>query len=194
MLKEIPLDEGAVLKDLGLSGFAPPDDVSYHHKLMFRPTLNINGFHSGYSGEGVQTVIPHRAAVKMDIRLVPDQEPEDILRKIGRHIKAHGFEHIEAVPHGFRYHPSRTPVDHPFAQVIIRSVAEGFGEPPVIYPSVGGSAPDFLFTRVLGLPSVWAAYAPPDENNHAPNESTTVDIFLKGIRSTAWVLENLARE
>jgi acetylornithine deacetylase/succinyl-diaminopimelate desuccinylase-like protein len=191
-LQRIPFDPQAVLKEWGMDAFAPPDDVSYHHKLMFRPTFNINGFASGYGGVGVKTVIPHKGTVKMDMRLVPDQDPEDIVAKVRAHVAAQGFKHIEVIQHGFQYHPSRTPIDLPFVQSIIGAVEQGFGQAPVVYPSIGGSAPDFLFTRVLGLPSVWAAYAPPDENNHAPNENTTPDIFYSGIRTTARVLDAVA--
>jgi acetylornithine deacetylase/succinyl-diaminopimelate desuccinylase-like protein len=126
------------------------------------------------------------------MRLVPDQDPEDIVAKVRAHVAAQGFKHIEVIQHGFQYHPSRTPIDLPFVQSIIGAVEQGFGQAPVVYPSIGGSAPDFLFTRVLGLPSVWAAYAPPDENNHAPNENTTPDIFYSGIRTTARVLDAVA--
>ncbi|MBI3994240.1 MAG: M20/M25/M40 family metallo-hydrolase [Candidatus Lambdaproteobacteria bacterium] len=192
-LAEIPFDPPRVLEEWGLKQFAPPLDVGYHHKLMFQPTFNINGFASGYDGVGVKTVIPHKGTVKMDIRLVPDQDPEDILDKVRRHLRRHGFDNIAVAPHGFCYHPSRTAVDLPFVQTIVKAVGLGFGQQPVVYPSIGGSAPDFLFTRELGLPSVWTAYAPPDENNHAPNENTTPEIFFSGIRSTATVLEELAR-
>lgn len=191
-LRKIPFEPEQVLKEWGLDRFAPPDDIPYHHKLMFQPTFNINGFSSGYDGVGVKTVIPHKGTVKIDIRLVPDQDPEEIVNMVRGHIRAQGFHNIEVLPHGFKYHPSRTPIDLPFVQSIIGAVGQGFGQEPVVYPSIGGSAPDFLFTRVLGLPSVWTAYAPPDENNHAPNENTTPEIFYSGIRTTARVLEAVA--
>jgi hypothetical protein len=62
----------------------------------------------------------------------------------------------------------------------------------VIVPNLGGSIPDYLFTRVLGLPSVWVPYAPHDEANHAPNESTSIEGFINGIKSTAAAMFEIA--
>lgn len=64
----------------------------------------------------------------------------------------------------------------------------------MIIPNLGGTIPDYLFTRVLGLPSIWVPYAPHDEANHAPNESTTIEGFLGGIRCTAAALFELAAD
>jgi acetylornithine deacetylase/succinyl-diaminopimelate desuccinylase-like protein len=191
-LRGIPFDQDEVLRMWGLEAFDGDPQVSYHHKIMFLPTFNICGLASGYAGEGVRTVIPRKAIVKIDVRLVPDQEPERILGCIRAHMDAHGFGHIRLIPRGFKYPPSRTALTHPFSQAVIRAIAEGFEDAPVVYPSIGASAPDYVFTRILGLPSVWAAYSPHDEQNHAPNENTTVDAFVKGIRSTAALIQGLA--
>ena len=82
----LPLDLPSVLTQLGVPQLPPPADVGYYERLMLLPTLNICGFHSGYGGPGKKTVIPSTAAVKMDMRLVPDQDPEDIFRKFVRHV------------------------------------------------------------------------------------------------------------
>ena len=74
----------------------------------------------------------------------------------------------------------------------MRAVTRAWGRPPVVLPNLGGSIPDWLFTQVLGLPSIWVPYAPHDEANHAPNESTTLEGFINGIRSTATALFELA--
>jgi acetylornithine deacetylase/succinyl-diaminopimelate desuccinylase-like protein len=192
-VQRIPFEPEAVLRMWGLEAFDGDPRVSYHHKLMFLPTFNICGLASGYGGDGVKTVIPHRAAAKIDVRLVPDQDPERILRCIRAHMDAHGFGHIRLNPRGFRYPASRTPVSHPFSKAVIRAVSEGFADTPVVYPSIGASAPDYVFTGIMGLPSIWAAYSPHDERNHAPNENTTVDAFIKGIRTTAALIEELAK-
>jgi acetylornithine deacetylase/succinyl-diaminopimelate desuccinylase-like protein len=120
-----------------------------------------------------------------------DQEPDDIEAKIRAHLERQGFGDIEvrrlgAVP------PSRTPTDHPFGHAVIRAVERAWGRPPLVYPNLGGTIPDYLFTRTLGLPSIWVPYAPHDEANHAPNESITLEGFINGIRSTAAALFEIA--
>jgi acetylornithine deacetylase/succinyl-diaminopimelate desuccinylase-like protein len=125
---------------------------------------------------------------------VPDQDPERILQLIRAHMHAYGFDHIRLVPKGFNYPASRTPLTHPFTKMVVRAVNKGFGVNPVIYPAIGASAPDYVFTKILGLPSVWATYAPHDEQNHAPNENITIDAFMKGIKSTASLIEELAKQ
>jgi acetylornithine deacetylase/succinyl-diaminopimelate desuccinylase-like protein len=83
-------------------------------------------------------------------------------------------------------------VDHPFGKAVVRAVERAWGRRPVIFPNLGGTIPDYLFTRGLGLPSIWVPYAPHDEANHAPNESMTIEGFLNGVRSTAAALFELA--
>ena len=73
-----------------------------------------------------------------------------------------------------------------------RAVAAARGVEPVILPSLGGSGPDYLFTKVLGIPSIWVPYAPWDERNHAPNESIGVEDFFAGIKTSATVFARLA--
>ena len=191
-VRSIPFDPEKVLRMWGLEAFDGDPGVPYHHKLMFLPTFNICGLAGGYGGEGVKTVIPRRASVKIDVRLVPDQDPEKILGCIRAHMDAHGFGHIRLIPRGFKYPASRTPLTHPFSKAVIRAVAAGFGDAPLVYPSIGASAPDYVFTRIMGLPSIWAAYSPHDEQNHAPNENTTIDAFVKGIRTTVALIKELA--
>ncbi len=192
-IRKIPFQPEKLLKAWELEQFAGPPEIPFHHKLMFQPNFNVCGFTGGYGGEGVKTVIPHQAKVKIDIRLVPDQDPADILKKIQSHIDKMGFKNIEMITDGFSYPPSRTSLEHPFCQAVIQAAEKGFGQEPVVYPSIGASAPNYLFTKVLGLPAVWATYSPPDERNHAPNENTTVDIFMKGVRTTAVLMERVAR-
>src|SRR4051794_38743888 len=69
-----------------------------------------------------------------------------------------------------------------FAGPVRRAVARGFGTAPLDVPLLGGSLPDAVWTRTLGLPSFLVPYANPDEDNHAPNENITVDRFHAGIR------------
>ena len=159
---------------------------------MFHPTLNIAGFTSGYGGQGTKTIIPSKAIVKIDMRLVVDQSADDIWEKFQRHVKQHAPNVIARRLGSME--PSRTPVAEPYVQVIARAVERATGERPYISPSSGGSLPDYAFTRDLGLPLVKVPYANVDEANHAPNENLELSRFYDGIKISAYVYEALARE
>jgi acetylornithine deacetylase/succinyl-diaminopimelate desuccinylase-like protein len=191
VLRAIPFDEQSARDDLGCLPLTSGGGRDYYRRLLLQPNLNVAGLTAGYQGPGSKTIIPHVARAKLDARLVMDQDPDEIEEKIRAHLKRRGFGDIEvkrlgAVP------PSRTPVDHPFGRAVARAVERAWGRRPVIVPNLGGTIPDYLFTQVLGLPSIWVPYAPHDEANHAPNESITLEGFINGVRSTAAALFEFA--
>lgn len=168
-----------------------PADRSLADRLMFNPTLTINGFHGGYGGPGSKTVIPHEAFVKCDARLVDRQNSEDILAKIEAHVKKHApdveFLRLESTP------PSKTPLDSPFSATVQRAVHIAQGIEPLIYPTGAGTIPAYVFTQILGLPSFGTPYANADQANHAPNENVKIDCFLNGVRTGAALLDELGK-
>lgn len=187
----LPADEAALRADLGLARLDAPSDRKYHERLMFHPTLTINGLHGGYAGPGAKTVLPHEAVAKCDIRLVEAQTPADILAKVAAHVARHAPE-VEFVPlHGML--PSRTPIDAPFTALVCRAVEAARGVAPLLYPCLGGSLPDYVFTKTLGIPAYVIPYANADEANHAPNENISISCFLDGIRIGASLLYHLGR-
>jgi acetylornithine deacetylase/succinyl-diaminopimelate desuccinylase-like protein len=156
---------------------------------MFHPTLTINGLHGGYGGPGSKTVLPCTAIAKCDIRLVESMTPDQAMACVRAHVARHAPE-VEVVQHGAML-PSRTPLDSPFAHPIVESIRAARGVDPYLYPAVGGSLPDYVFTRILGLPAFVTPYANADEANHAPNENLDLDLFHQGIRSGAALLHSL---
>ena len=132
------------------------------------------------------------ALAKADIRLVGGQDPAKVLAAVQKFGVDNGFPNIEvrelkATP------ASRTPLDSPFVPIVKEAVSKGFGKPPHVVPSLGGTTPDYVFTRDLGVPSIVVPLAPYDENNHAPNESTKVSLYLAGIRSYMRLIEALGK-
>lgn len=186
----IPLDQAGALAGIGVRELPPPADVPYFERLMARPTLNIAGFTSGYGGPGSKTIIPAVATVKMDMRLVPDQDPDDIFTKVKAHVVKHAPD-VE-IRHFGAMRPSHTPLDHPLAEPVRRAVTQGFGVESIDIPLVGGSLPDATWTQTLGLPSFVVPYANHDEANHAPNENLVLERFYAGIRTTAALVAELA--
>jgi acetylornithine deacetylase/succinyl-diaminopimelate desuccinylase-like protein len=189
-LRKIPFDS-VVLTGLGLPSAPPAAGTAFFERLMFQPTVNICGLTSGYQGPGSKTIVPHRASAKIDMRLVVNQEPDDIFEKFVTHAKEHGFDDLQIERQG-GFYPSRTPLDHPLGAAATRAVRQGFGKEPVLQPCMGGSDPDYYFTHVLGIPRVNVPYAPHDENNHAPNESIMLEGFFSGIKTTAAFLHEVA--
>ncbi len=184
---KIPVEAAEIRRDHGI-GEILDGDGAYYRNMCFSPTCNITGIESGYTGMGSSTVLPHKAFAKMDFRLVPDQKPEEVLEQLERHLRDQGYGDMEIIRHG-GLTPSRTPVDHEYVQLVAEAVRRSTGMDPVIYPSMGGSGPDYLFTRNLGLPSVWLPLAAHDSNNHAANENIAVEDLFAGIKVGATIIE-----
>lgn len=185
---ELALDPEAVKRAHGVDRLAPVHFEGFADRTMFYPALNLSGLRAGYAGPGTKTIIPASAVARFDIRLVADQDPDDIYAKFVAHV-------AEVMPHatvrrlGGFVPPSRTPVDHPAVQVVRDAVARTTGDVPLLVPSTGGTLPDYVFTHILGLPLVKVPYANPDEANHAPNENLELSRFFTGVRIAASVFE-----
>jgi acetylornithine deacetylase/succinyl-diaminopimelate desuccinylase-like protein len=186
----LPNDLPGYLATNGISGLIAHPADNFFERFMFHPTLNINGFASGYGGQGVKTIIPSKAVVKIDMRLVVDQSADDIWEKFQRHVQQHA-PNVTARRLG-SMEPSRTPVGDPYVQIVAQAVERATGAQPYISPSSGGSLPDYAFTRDLALPLVKVPYANVDEANHAPNENLELTRYYDGIRISASVYEALA--
>jgi acetylornithine deacetylase/succinyl-diaminopimelate desuccinylase-like protein len=189
LLKELPFNCESVARQIGYEGLQM-DGETYYRLLTMEPTFNICGIHGGYTGEGSKTIIPAKATVKMDMRLIVDQDPDDIYEKFCNHVKKYAPD-IE-VKHLGAMKPSRTPAETEVVQVVIQAVREANQQEPVIQPSLGGSLPDYVWTQILELPSIVIPYANFDQGNHSPNENMGVENFLNGIKCTCHVIHKLA--
>ena len=185
----LPVDLPGYLAERGMTQLDAPADRPFHDRLMFAPTLTINGLHGGYGGPGSKTVLPCAAVAKCDMRLVPEMTPDQVLDCVRAHVARHA-PGVEVVAHGGML-PSRTPIESPFTEVIADAIRTARGEAPYIYPSMGGSLPDYVFTRLLGVPAFVTPYANADEANHAPNENIEIELFHAGIRTGAALLARL---
>lgn len=188
-LDALPADIDRVKAELGLADFDVPRDRAFYDRLSLWPTLTINGIHGGYGGPGSKTVLPHEAVAKCDIRLVEAQSVEEIFAKVESHVRRHA-PNVEVVRQG-GMEPSKTPLESHFVDPLRRAIAAGQSEEPLLIPAMGGSLPDYVFTKILGVPAFVTPYANADEANHAPNENLEVDRFIKGIRTGAAVLAHL---
>jgi acetylornithine deacetylase/succinyl-diaminopimelate desuccinylase-like protein len=159
---------------------------------VFVPTCTICGLTSGYQGPGSKTVLPAKASAKVDFRLVPDQKPEDIVRKLRVHLDAQGFEDVQINFLGGEP-AARTDPDDPFVRTVIQTSEEVYEFPMEIVPMVGGSGPSHPFVHDLGLPVATAGLGYPDTRAHAPNENIRLDLYLKHARHMARLLKDFSK-
>lgn len=162
----------------------------FYQRIMFRPTFSINGLVSGYSGKGGKSVIPKDATVKIDMRLVPAQDPMDIFEKINAHVAAVCPDAKLLFRSGKDCSNTRT--DLPISKVVAQAVGKAYGTKPLIMARLGATSPESIFTQMLGLPTICVPYANADEDNHAPNENIAIDCFYQGIHCTVEVLAAIA--
>lgn len=159
---------------------------------VFSPTCTICGLTSGYQGPGSKTVLPARASAKVDFRLVPGQDPDDIRRKLRAHLDAHGFSDVQITDLGGDP-PARTDPDEPFIQLVAKTSEEIYETPMQLVPMIGGSGPSHPFVHDLGLPVATAGLGYPDTRAHAPNENIRVDLYLKHARHMARIIKEFAK-
>ena len=188
-MAQLPLDVEAIKAELGLSELDAPKERDYYERLMFQPTLTINGLHGGYGGEGTKTVLPCEAFAKCDIRLVEPLTPDYVFEKVAAHVARHARD-VKFIPLNGML-PSRTAVDSAYAEPVRRAIVSARGVEPLLYPSMGGSLPNYVFTKTLGLPTFGVPYANADQANHAPNENLEIVRFIDGIRTGAALLAEL---
>jgi acetylornithine deacetylase/succinyl-diaminopimelate desuccinylase-like protein len=190
-MASLPLDVEKIKAELGMAKLDEPADRPYYERLMFQPTLTINGLHGGYGGPGQKTVLPSEAIAKCDIRLVENLTPDYVFEKVRAHVEKHAPD-VEFMPMNSML-PSKTSIDSPFAPVIREAIVAARGVEPLLYPSLGGSLPDYVFTKILKKPAFVVPYANADQANHAPNENLTIDLFIAGIRTGAALLAKLGQ-
>ena len=159
---------------------------------VFVPTCTICGLTSGYQGPGSKTVLPAKASAKVDFRLVPDQMPEDILKKLRAHLDAEGFEDVQIAYLGGEP-AARTDPDDSFVGTVVRTSEEVYEFPMVLVPMTGGSGPNYPFVHDLGLPVATAGLGYPETRAHAPNENIRVDLYIKHARHMVRVIKEFAK-
>lgn len=171
-LREAPPEAGELLKSTGAGSFlGDAEGYEFQRRLQAMPVINVNGLHGGYGGPGTKTVLPAEAHAKLDIRLVPNQKPAEVVRLIRDHLDRHGFGAVEITEAEIPGQPARVDPSHPFVQHAAAALEEAYGEPAVVKISSGGSGPLQPFTDTLGLPVIMMGIGNADGRAHAPNEN-----------------------
>ncbi|HEY6211346.1 MAG TPA: dipeptidase [Vicinamibacterales bacterium] len=190
----LPYNEKKYKKDFGIPKLFGETGYTTLERTWARPTFEINGLLSGFTGEGAKTVLPAVAMAKVSMRLVPNQDPDTIANLFEAYVKDIAPKSVELKVtrmHGGK--PWMASYEHPFIQAAGRAIEKGFGRKPV-FTREGGSIPVVsTFQEELGLPSVLFGVGLPDENAHAPNEKLDVSNFHNGIIASAVLYEEIAK-
>jgi acetylornithine deacetylase/succinyl-diaminopimelate desuccinylase-like protein len=194
-IAEIPFDEADYKAGLGVDALFGEPGYSTYERAWIRPTLEVNGIWGGFQGEGVKTVLPGSAHAKISCRLVPDQDPAQILKLLTTHIEKHTPPGVKVA---LDLNPSTAdpyliPFDHPGNQAAADVHKELFGKEPY-YARMGGSIPVCgIFLKELGAYTVNFAFGLKDENVHGPDEFFRLKSFSRAQLAYGMLLEQLSK-
>jgi acetylornithine deacetylase/succinyl-diaminopimelate desuccinylase-like protein len=192
-IKKLPFNDANFLDESGSPSLFGEKGYSTPERLWMRPTCEVNGLLSGYTGEGAKTVLPAKAMAKVSCRLVPNQSPDEIERLMKAHVARvmpPGVTATVTPLHGG--HPWRADLKGPLFDAARRALAAAFDREAVI-TGEGGSIPVVGdFQRILNAPVLLVGFGLPGENAHAPNEWMSVENYDKGMRAMAALWDELA--
>jgi acetylornithine deacetylase/succinyl-diaminopimelate desuccinylase-like protein len=191
--KKLPFNETRYRKDLGAPRLSGEKGYSTLERVWARPTFEVNGLLSGFTGDGAKTVLPAVSMAKVSMRLVPDQDPDTIADLFERYVKKLCPATVQLTltrMHGGK--PWMTEFDNKYVRAAGRAIESGFGQRPV-FNREGGSIPVVsTFQEQLGVPSVLFGIGLPDENAHAPDEKLDLGNFHNGIIASAHLYREIA--
>ncbi|MFQ5834069.1 MAG: M20/M25/M40 family metallo-hydrolase [Candidatus Thorarchaeota archaeon] len=187
-IDKIDLHEEDMKREYGISEFLNGLSGRDLKEIVYgAPSNSICGLTSGYQGEGSMTVLPGKASAKIEFRLVENMDPEDILQKLRKHFNSQGFADVKIAWYE-GYPAAKTPVDHPFVDVVKRANARVFGDLR-IHPTTAGSGPLYLFKDHVPMVSIGVGDV--KSRGHSPNESIKLDNFQKGTKRIALVMHEM---
>jgi len=193
-MAEAPFSEEEYKASIGIGGCEGEPDYTPPERMSIRPTLDVNGVWGGYMGEGAKTVIASEAYAKISMRLVPDQDPDEITALFKSHFESIAPESCKVevtIMHGA--HPAVTPVDHPGYRAAAAAMEQTFGRVPVPFRG-GGSIPIVTsFERILGLKTVLMGFGLDSDAIHSPDEHYGLFNYFKGIETIPLFHEHFAR-
>ncbi len=194
LFRDLGFDEGAYKSELGVAEVSGEAGFSTNERRWARPTCEVNGLFSGYTGSGPKTIVPSKATVKITCRLVPNQDPEALTKALHEYLKSQcppslSFEFTSY--HGcpaFVFDPNS-----PYIKVATEAIREAWGVKQVCLIREGGSIPVVqTFKDVLGLDTLLLGWGQNTDNLHSPNEHFSVVDFQRGIKASASLWQKLS--
>lgn len=191
----VPIDEAREKEEMGVSDFFGEPDFTTRERNWGRPTLDFNGIWGGFQGDGVKTVTPAQAHLKITCRLVADQDPNEIRDLVKAHAEKHVGSRgkIEVVFADGSARPYLADREHPVYKAVNDTLVDLYGKEPVVVRSGGTVPATGIFQDKLGLETITLGWGLPGSKAHAPNEWYTVSAHLQGREGYALLLEKLAK-
>jgi succinyl-diaminopimelate desuccinylase len=189
----LPFDEEQFKAQIGVTALSGEEGYTNLERRWARPTYDIHGLWSGYSGEGAKTVLPARAGAKFSFRLVPKQDPAKITAALERHLRSICPPGITMELVDFHGTPGVVvPLDSPYVAAAQQAIEAGFGRRPV-FMREGGSIPVVsTFRDLLGIDTLLLGWGLNDDNAHSPNEKFSLEDFWRGTKASAHLWDRLA--
>ena len=193
-LAKVPFDDQVFRAEAGIPSTWGEEGYTVLEQITARPTLDCNGVWGGYTGEGSKTVLPSKAFAKISMRLVPDQDHEEIARLFHDYVIKVAPPQVQVKVkslHGGR--PAMVERNSSMIQAAATALERAFDRRPV-FVREGGSIPVVsTFKRVLGIPTVLMGFGLSDDNLHSPNEKFYLPNFYRGIQASIHFLDELAK-
>lgn len=193
LLAQAPFAEGQFCQQAGVSNTWGEAGYTLLEQISARPTLDVNGLISGYTGEGVKTVLPAWARAKVSMRLVPKQDPDEIARLFTQYVESLAPDTVQIdvyALHGTE--PVLIERDIPQMQAAVRALERGFGATPIFMREGGSIGVVSMLQKELGLAVILMGFGLPDDNLHAPNEKFHLPNLYRGIETSIAFLGELA--
>ncbi len=184
LLARVPIADEAARHLTGAPALAGEEGYTTVERVSVRPTLDLHGLWGGYTGPGHKSVIPARAGAKFSMRLVPDQEPDEIADLVIAHLRATAPPTVTLTVRVLgKARPVLVDPREPAIQAMAEAFQQGFGAPP-IYMRAGGSIPVARdLQEILDAPLVLMGFGLPDDNTHAPNERLYLPNLWRGVET-----------
>jgi acetylornithine deacetylase/succinyl-diaminopimelate desuccinylase-like protein len=194
MALRIPFDPATLVEGYGIKRpLLAQTHAAAIEAMVFRPTCTICGLEAGYTGQGSKTVLPKRAQAKIDCRLVPGMDPQQVFQAFRRHLDAQGFTDVELELLSGQKAYWTDPAD-PFVKLVAETAREAWGVEPVYHLSSAGTGPMYGFGQYLDqIPVVSTGSGYFGSRAHAPDENIRLDDFAKGVRHMALLIEAMGK-
>lgn len=191
-LDKVPYTEAELKAETGVTAAWGEAEYKLHERTGARPTLEVNGLVSGWTGEGAKTVLPAKALAKVSCRLVADQDPIEIYELVKARVAELTPPTVQSEVRLLHYGNAAITDRHsPFMQAAIGAYEEGWGNAPA-FTREGGSIPVVAdFQRHLGAPVILMGFGLPDDGLHGPNEKFALECFRRGIATSISFLQKV---
>jgi acetylornithine deacetylase/succinyl-diaminopimelate desuccinylase-like protein len=181
-IARIPFDKEVWAQRFGIDAFtADLPDLELLTRHLSEPTCTIDGFESGYTSQGMKTIVPSVATANIDFRLVEHQDPHEVYEALEEYLASLGYGDIE-IELVAAEKPAKTDLDSLLVRTVVAVAEEFYGE-PIVYPTMAGTGPMYVLCQRWGIPSCSApGVSYRDSRGHAPNENIRVEDYVRAIK------------